>query len=275
MTENIANPFGGMITDTVEETAPEMAAPLAQSQKVIASLSPAAFDQMTKILVMLQDQGMISIVGGIICQAVNKGTTILKCDITGIVGDLNLHISNPKKYVKLFKSIKGNKNVQIIDDEEQQRYIVLGEEVKLFLPKQLDSVIESMSPPDLSKAQLLSSNPSAPSIHIPKELKDTIKSFASGSEYIDILFRGSDASAIYIPETAVINFPNVKENIDETNADLILRSYAFIIADSDEFDLFFGKLGDDYWVLTNSKNGIVQISVMENTQEVSSDNLLI
>jgi hypothetical protein len=274
------DPFGSLMDTKTEEIKSAENEGLRPSQLQLLDLHPAAFDQLTKILVLLQDQGVISINNSVICQAITRGgTSILKCDISQISADLQLHISNPKKYVGIFKHVKSNSNIKVIDDDEQKRYLVVIEGpggLTCHLPKQLDSVIEDSTPPDLSNAEPLGDEAHRV-IKISKEIRDTIKLVMSrsGEEYVDILIKDNNPLAIYFPGTAVMKFPEVTEDIDDTNADLILRSYSFLIIDSDEYYVYIGKLNDDYWMVTNSKIGIIDVFLMENIQAVSNDNMLI
>jgi hypothetical protein len=259
------NPFG-------IATVPTSSNLTRSGQVELVSISPADFDQLTRILAILMDQGSITITDSIICQAIPKGTTILKSVISSIVKNLNLHIANPKKAIKSFKSIKGG-DVKIIDDDEQKRYLVGNETILAFLPKQLDSVVKSLNPPDLTGFQILGDE-GFQVIHIDKELRDLIKTNSAGSETQDILFRGMNACAIYIPETAIININGNKEPIDETNADLILRTHSFLLADSENYEILIGKIDDSYYMITNSKIGTIEVSVYENLNDVSTANML-
>jgi hypothetical protein len=254
--------FGNFTTAAPTELLP--------SQIELLDLSPAKFDQLTKILGLLQDQGVIAINNSVICQGLTGGSTILKCDISQISPNIELHISNPKKYVRLFKFIKGTGNIKIIDDDEQKRYIIINNEMKILLPKQLDSVIDDLTPPDLSGVQLIGKP-----IKITKDLADSFKNFKSGSDHVEILIHNNVICSVYFPETAIINFPDVKEKIDETTADLILKSYTFLAVDSDEYDVCIGKQNNDYWMLTSSKIGIIDVFLMEKIEEQSRENLLI
>jgi hypothetical protein len=249
---------------------PNTSAELLPSQIELLDLSPAKFDQLTKILGLLQDQGVIAINNSIICQGLLGGTTILKCDISQISPNIELHISSPKKYVRLFKFIKGTGNIKIIDDDEQKRYIIINNEMKILLPKQLDSVIDNLTPPDLSGVQLIGKP-----IKITKDLADSFKNFKSGTDHIEILIKNNNICSVYFPETAIINFPDVKENVDETSADLILKSFNFLTVDSDEYDICIGKQNNDHWMLTSSKIGIIDVFLMEKLEEESHENLLI
>ena len=101
-----------------EQTAPAPSIQLNEHQKKICELSPAHFDQFVKILSLLEGNEIIIIENSHITQEINKGTAILSTDISQLIGpDINLHILNPVKYLRLFKMMKGNNNIEIIDDK--------------------------------------------------------------------------------------------------------------------------------------------------------------
>lgn len=269
-TETGFDPFSSLLATNPNENNDTNTNELKNGQVQLLDLHPAAFDQLTKILTLLQDQGVVSINNSIICQSITRGgTSILKCDVSQISSDLKLHISNPKKFVKIFKQLKTNNNIKVIDDDNEKRFLVIIGDATLHLTKQLDTVIEDSDPPDLSKAE-----PLGEVVKISKENKETIKVLQSGAEHVDILIKNNNPVGIYFPETGTLSFPGVKETVDKSTADLMLRSCSFLAIDSDEYLVYIGKLDDDYWMVTNCKIGIIDIFIMEKVSSVSDANLL-
>lgn len=265
-----------MFDFTNPTNAPALSSEPASSSLIkLCELEPAKFDALTKLLSLLQESNSINIDKGTIIQSINKGTTILYTSISKFIGqEINLTILNPKKYIKLFKSVKGNNNVIIYDDTEHQRYLITNGDVKLFLPKQLEELTLTMNDlPDFSSAAIM-----GVPIKIDSNYKNNIKSLIGSEDHIDLLFEAEQLKAIYIPETAVYTFAGFvgKTSIDENTADLMLRSYAFTIVDGEEYTFNIGKLnGEDFWMVTQVNTGLVDVMLFEKIQSVTNDNLLI
>ena len=188
--------------------------------------------------------------------------------------DVNLTILNPKKYIKLFKLVKGNNNVIIYDDPTFQRYLISNGDIKLFLPKQLeDLTLTTADLPDFSGATIL-----GVPIKIDANYKNNLKALIGSEEYVNLLFEENQLKSIYIPETSIYTFTSFvgKTSIDENNAELMLKSYTFAIVDGDEYTFNVGKINDeDYWMVTQINTGLVDVTLFEKIQPVTNDNLLL
>lgn len=239
---------------------------------VLTSINPAEFDSLIKILNVLERQDSIIIEGSKICQSINKGATIVSTDLKDIIGDdINMHILNPKKAVKLFKAIKGNANVEIIDDDEQKRYVVTNGIVKVFLPKQADDLTVDSQPPDLSEF-----TPIGKAVEIDKDSRSNLTSILGESEYCELLIHGNQMKGVYIPETAIFLFDEyASENIDETNADMNLKSYSFLSIDGEKYDMYLGSNEGQTWLLTRVNTGFVVVDLFESVSEVTDESILI
>jgi len=142
---------------------------------VLTSINPAEFDSLIKILNILEKQDAIIIEDSKICQSINKGATIISTDLEDIIGkNINMHMA-----------IKGNANVDIIDDDEQKRYVVTNGIVKVFLPKQAEELSVDSRPPDLSTFA-----PIGKSVEISK---------LGESEYCELLVHQNQMKGVYIP----------------------------------------------------------------------------
>lgn len=242
------------------------------NEGVMTSITPAGFDSLIKVLSLLEKQDSIIINSSKICQVINKGATILSTDLASIVGDgINMHILNPKKAIKLFKAIKGNANVNIIDDESQKRYVVTNGIVKVFLPKQADEVSVDSEPPDMVNFEQIGKN-----IEITKESRSGISSILTESEYCEIIIHNNQMKGVYIPETAICLFEDyVTDNIDETNADLMLKSYSFLSVDGEQYDMYFGTKESQHYLLTRVNTGYLTMDMYEQLSIVDDESILI
>lgn len=245
---------------------------LGEKQSIVCSINPTKFDALTKILNVLDEQNVIIIDNSAINQSVNKGTAILTADVSELIGQkISLHILQPKKYLRLFKQIKGNGDVFIIDDPENERYIITNQDISLFLPKQLEKLTEENSPPDLSNAEVIGS-----AITCDKEERNTIISFGREAKNIDLLIKENQLKAVSIPELAVIKFKSfIKESIDDTTADIKLRTSSFLAVDGEEYKIHLGKIEEQYWTVIHVNTGMINISILEAVDPVSDKNLLI
>jgi len=277
------NTVGQPVAQTVQNTTPAMnidptaafAPPMQPGQSLICKISPGKFDAFVKILSILNEKNVIIINNSNICQSINNGSAIVTANLSNLIDSANnaisLHILNPKKYLKYFKNIKGEADIHFIDDQNNQRYIVTNGDMSIYLPKQIEALEQDATPPDLTSAI-----PIGQTIEIDKEVRSIITTMASDSANIDLLMQGNQLKAIYIPETAVYSFKDyIKDQIDDTNADLKLRSYSFLQVPGDSYKVSIGQIGDGLWSLTFVNTGLVTISVMESLSPVSDDNLII
>ncbi len=247
------------------------------NQEIICELTPAIFDALVKILTLLDDSNTIYIKDSIICQTIKNGVAILNTDISPLISEdenknkINLTILNPKKYLKLFKNIKGNSNVFIIDDKDNKKIIITNDTMKIFLPKQIEETIPDIYLPDMNNCELIGTE-----VEIDKISRTTITSTGSDSEYYNLLIHSNQLKGIYIPETAIILIDKyAKENIDENNSELLLKSYAFLSIAAEKYTLYLSKLDTKYWLVTICNIGnVVDINLYENLT-VFSDELLI
>lgn len=239
---------------------------------ILTSINPAEFDSLIKILNVLERQDAIIIEDSKICQSINKGATIISTDLKDIIGDgINMHILNPKKAVKLFKAIKGNANVDIIDDDDQKRYIISNGIVKVFLPKQADDLSIDSQAPDLSEF-----TPIGKSVEIDKDARSNLTSVLGESEYCELLIHQNQMKGVYVPETAIFLFDEYSsENIDETNADMNLKSYSFLSIDGEKYDMYLGSNDGQTWLLTRVNTGFVVVDLFESVSEVTDESILI
>lgn len=238
---------------------------------LVSTMNPAQFDSLIKTLALLEKQECVIIKDSVICQSVSPGATIIKTDLKPIIGEnISMHILNPRKAIKLFKSIKGNSNVAIYDDNSQQRYVVTNGGVKAFLPKQATELDEDISEPDLSAYTMIGKP-----VTISKDIKNSISPVLSESEHCELLIHQGQFKGIYVPETAVYLFEDyASEPIDETNVDSNLKSYSFLCIDADTYDVFIGEKDGSYWMIMRAA-GATLIDVLESIQIVTDESFLL
>ena len=243
---------------------------------ILAEISPAKFDSLVKILSLLdKSHDSIVIQKSTIIQQYKRG--ILVADIRGIFDDkeIDLHILNPKKNVKLLKQFKNNTNVYIINDEENSRYILTNGEIKLFLPKQNDTTSSNVDIPDYSNSEEVCVTV------LDKESAKTIDNLASDANYIEYLIQDEKMKAVHIPDTAIYILNDYLQDLqasklDETTADLSLRSEVYLPVAAEEYEIHIGKTPDNnYFSYTTCDTGLIKINVFENLDLTTGGNLLL
>lgn len=268
-----ANPMIAQATTPQQE--PEGFVPqMAPGQNFICQFSPAKFDALVKVLGILDDKSVIVIENSSICQSINNGTGILIADVSSLIegnSSINLHILSPKKYLKYFKTIKGNSNIFVLDDPTNQRYLVTNGDITIYLPKQIEEFEKDAAPPDLSAATLIGQP-----LTIDKDVRSTITSMASESKFVDFLIHQNQLKAISVPEIAIYSFKDyIKEQMDENKAELKLRTYSFLKVAGEEYKIALGQVGDTFWSTTMVNTGFIGVHILEALQPVSDENLII
>ena len=282
----IDNSFMDDILDTNPESVldkvQEKFEPNVNEQRIIAELSSGNYDNLVKVLSLLNKEGntdSICIKDSTVNQASNN--CIILADMSSVLKNklgepVNLDILNPKKYLKLLEQFRSQDNIFIIDDPENQRFILTNGEVKLFLPKQDTS--------EDSKEIEIFDTDNAEGIcetKIDKDMRKIIKNLSKDQERIDLLIQDNELKAIYIPETAIYTFPEFKkdpkaQNLDETNADISLRCSNFLPVEADNYEFFIMKSGEDNYVaVTDCKvGGVIAVRVQEVLEMATGGNLI-
>jgi hypothetical protein len=256
--------------------------PNVNEKKIIAVISPGNYDNMIKILQVLnKDKGDDAIIirNSMITQS--QADCIIEANMSSVLknkaGELvSLDIINPKKYIKLLEQFKSQDDIFIIDDNENSRYVITNGEVRLFLPKQ-DSKIEAQEAEnfDMTNAQSICT------LEVDKDIRRIVKNLAKDQDYIDYLIQDNQVKAIHIPDTAVYTFPNFKndekaQKLDETNSDMTLRSGNFLPVEADNYMIYIITLGKDkYASVADCKvGGKIDIRVTELCDLCTGGNLL-
>ena len=87
--------------------------------------------------------------------------------------------------------------------------------------------------------------------------------------------------AIHVPDTAIYLFSDYVSDLkastlDETNADLALRSISYFSIPAEDYEISIGKQPDGSFVSAMSCNtGFIKISVVENLEIATGGNILI
>jgi len=254
--------------------------PNVDGEKIIAELRPGDYDNFIKVLQILnkeKDDDLISIKES----TVTKGNSdcVIQADMSPVLKDKNgepvsLDIINPKKYIKLLEQFRSQDNIFIIDDDDNSRFILTNGEVKLFLPKSDNILEQDVESFDIDNGETVCEK------QIDKDTRKIIKNLAKDQDYLDYLIQDGELKAIYIPDTAVYTFSEYKteekaQNLDETNADLALRSSNFLPVESENYSLYIVKNGDDYISLTDcAAGGKIAIRVSESLEIATGGNLI-
>jgi len=285
------NPFSNIVDTIFENVAPveittDNPQPLVltnfkplEENVIICQISPAKFDSLLKVLnVLVSDKSSndsLIIKESNITQ--NTSGAIISSNIEEIFEGkkIDLHIINPKKYLRLFKNFRNNNDVFILDDPENSRFIITNGEIKLFLPKQIENLVESVKLPDLTNCVGICS------IKIDKSTRNIIVGLASEANYIDYLIQDDLLKAIHIPDTAIYLFNDYigdskSAKLDETNADLALRSITCFQIPAEDYEIAIGKQPDGSYVSAMSCNtGFIKVDVIESLEIATGGNILI
>ena len=272
----VNDPFTEMPGDSTENAETSAEETIFEPQKKaivseIANITPAKFDIFLKLLSNLTETNdTIIIKNNTIIKSM--GSAIAKTDLNKIFDKkpVSFEIINPKKYVGLMKQFKNNNNIVIINDEPNSRYIIINDEIRLFIPKQ-DATITNQQAimPDFKNVKVITNR------KIDKDTKNIIEKLSKEIDYIEFLFKDNVLKGIHIPDTAIYIFEeyiNDKVKIDETNADLILRSTSFLPIIAEEYNVNIAQFQDEsktYCLYTICKN-FIDVNVYEELEETTS-----
>lgn len=236
--------------------------------KLICQITPANFDMLTKVLSLLEEQGIIIIQDSKICQHINKDTAILQTNIDTLIGkNINFEILDAKKYIRLFKVIRGDNDIKLYDDENNKRYIITNDIITIFIP-QRDKTIEEISLPAISEETILGQP-----LSFNQDTKDVIQNLIKSENYTNLIIHQNQLKGIYVPETCVYLFPEFMEekNVNESTAELLLKTYSFIRINGEDYNLSLHKVGSKYWILNHVNTGFVNINIFEELIPDTSD----
>ena len=231
---------------------------------VLKKISPAKWEALIDILEFLTKDSDESVVisNSIIMHQLKSGS-ILKADLKEVFDNQNidLHISSPKKWVRLFKMFK-NENVYII--EESNRFIVTNGQTKLFLPRQLNTVVSQLEFPDFEQTRNIANQ------IIQKESRDKIINLSKGLSYIEFLIKDNNIKIVNIPNTALFIIPEFMKDpeirsLSVDNSDLLLRSSTFLPYPAETYQIIIGinNLNDKYFMVSSCKTQLISIAIYE------------
>lgn len=231
---------------------------------ILKKITPAKWEALINILDFLTKESDDSI---IISKSVimygYKGGSVIKVNLKEVFDgqEIDLHISSPKKWTRLFKTLKDT-NIYILDDEN--KFIVTDGQIKLFLPKQIESYISTLTFPDFNKTETVCQS------IIQKDSRDKILRLGKDLEYIEFLIKDKQLKSINIPNTAVFILPEFLKDKDireltNSSADLSLRTQTFLPYSADTYRLIIGKnqINDSYFSYTICNSLMMQIEIYE------------
>ena len=231
---------------------------------VLKKISPAKWEALIDILEFLTKDSDESVVisNSIIMHQLKSGS-ILKADLKEVFDNQNidLHISSPKKWVRLFKMFK-NENVYII--EESNRFIVTNGQTKLFLPRQLNTVVSQLEFPDFEQTRNIANQ------IIQKESRDKIINLSKGLSYIEFMIKDNNIKIVNIPNTALFIIPEFMKDpeirsLSVDNSDLLLRSSTFLPYPAETYQIIIGlnNLNNKYFMVSSCKTQLISIEIYE------------
>lgn len=247
---------------------------MSEMQK-LCDITASKFEDLIKLLLSIEDgDNTIIIENSKIVQTINKGTAVLKADISNLIqSNINLHILNSKKNLKLLKKIKSNDD-DIGIYEDSKRFIIKSEDIEFYLPKQKEELKKTLDP-KVENRNLDFFN----KIIITKDKAKQIKSLIYDADHVNLLIAENNLNGVYIPETAIVNLD--PENITQVSLqeqELQLKSYSFLHIDAEEYELYLGeeKEKENYWLITTMKTGLAKkIFTIEKLVKNSSESLII
>lgn len=241
-----------------------------EDDNVIKKIIPAKWEAFLEILDFLtKDSDEPVIIKNSVIMYPYKGGSIIKADLTEVFddGSMNLHISSPKKWTKLFKTLKDN-NVYILD--EDSKFIVTNGQIKLFLPKQLNSYVNNLSFPSFADTEQVCE------LVVQKESRDKILRLGKDVQYIEFLIQDGKFKSVNVPNTAIFILPEYVKDPDAQkltngNADLTLRSTVFLPYPADTYQLLIGRnlVKDSYFAYTICKTSLAKIELYESLDNSS------
>lgn len=248
------------ILETVENKEPEEI----PSGEILKKIPPQKWEAFTTILEFLtRDSDDAVIVNDSIITHILKSSGILKVDLTEVFDNekINLHISSPKKWVRLFKMMK-NENIFIIN--ETNMFIVTNGQIKLFLPKQISSVVTDAEFPDFIKTETICN------FILQKESRDKILNLGKSVTYIEFLLQNNLLKCINIPNTAIYILPEFIKDADarkltSATADITLRTSSFLPYSSETYNIIIGKsqVSDSYFMFSTCIAQMMKIEIYE------------
>lgn len=255
---------------------PIIAAPpkLAEGQYIICQMTPGTFDSFIKVLSLLDEKNIINITNSQILQLVNNNTAILQTNIKQLCNntEINLHILQPKTNIKLFKAIKDNNDVFIIDDTLNKRFLVISGDVRIWLPKQIEEINSEVSVPNFNLEQFVGQ-----AITITKEERNKITTLINGEHSVNLLIKNNQLIGYSVPEKVEACFKQFSgEHVSESDADLKLISSAFLSIPSDGDTLIsLANQNGNYWLISKVNTAMVEIIIIESLQIAQNDVLLL
>lgn len=248
-------------------------------QNVIAEISPGGFDNVMKILRVLIKSSSISSILIRQSQIVQETSSyFLEADMRNILkyndNYIDLDITNPGKVVKKFEEFRNNGNIFVIDDDENSRYLITNGQVRLYLPKQDEDTNQEIKNYDLENAQVVASKV------VSKNTRNSIRNLAKEADYIEYLVQDEEFKAISVPDGVFVFDEYINDTkaakLDETNADLTLRSGSFLPVEAEEYNVYLVKLPDEnYAVVSSCRVGQIPIQITESCDVTTGGNILI
>ena len=270
----VFNPFNSENSTVVEEDKPEERTEIPEN--LLFSFTPAKFDMFVKVLSLFdKSSDSIKITQS---QVVQKySAAVINADMSTLFDDqeVDLEIIQPKKYTKLFKQFRNASNIDIIQDDDNNRYIITNGEIKVFLPKQVTTDSDDTMMPDFDGCVGLWD------IKIDKETSRLLNGLSSDVNFIEYLIQDNKLKGLHVPDTAIFLFgdylkdPKAK-TLDETNSEVTLRTGVFLPIVADDYNISIGKLkNEEYFSITECNTGLIKINVIEKLEVTTGGNLLI
>jgi len=230
----------------------------------MTTILPDKWSTLLNVLKPLNTQGSINIVNSGIYQDVNSGVATLVANIGSLVGEgITFDIMSPAKHIKLFKLLETDKDVDLLDDSDNEQFIVSNGQIKIYLPKQIESISEAAKPDYEGLVQI------GEPIKVDKKTKREVETFIKSEnvDSIDLLLKDDQLVGFEVKNTGVYlfsDYTNIAAGITSETADMVFKSLAFLIIDGDDFTVNVGKYPDDrHLLITDITTGYMTMSLNE------------
>lgn len=234
--------------------------------KKICTINPTNWTNLITLLKPLEKQGSINIQKSLIFQDVNKGVAILYANISTLIGEnVTFDIINPGRFIKLFKLLESkDKDVNIFEDEENESFVIISNNIKLFLPKHIDSISSANKKPNLTEYKSIGK-----CIILDKNHKRDIDTLirSEAVDFVDLLISDDQFVGFEVKEMGIYLFTGYENtNMDKKKADIVLKSLAFMLFPGEEFEINVGKKNNEYILVTRINTGFLNVQLIENLE---------
>ena len=207
------------------------------SETIIASLQPANFDALVKIiLIVLKITGdyWFSLIDSRYGRSLSNGSCVIWIDLKEVLGDgISLSLTGD---LKSLRKIRGNDDVLFIRIDEN--YVVTNGFFEVTLGHKSDSRFAEV---DFNDSEQIGVD-----IELNDEL-ESIRAFIFKSGWVDLMIHNGQLDMVMLPNEKRYSFDRIDHN---EKPELILRSYRFLPVPGKRAVLSLIRKDHHYWLRT-------------------------